>query len=102
MAFEIGIVKIIIIIIQVITLVLLMGLLNIYRKSYKEIKIGYTIGLIIFAFLLIVKSIAQLLISLILISSGDSLEIMLQDRDLIPSTIELIAIAVLYKITKDY
>lgn len=103
MALEMGIVQSIIIIIQLITLVLLLGLLNIYRKSYKEIKIGYTVGLIIFAVLLIVKNIAQLSISLFLIYTGDlNSGIIFQDRYLIPSIIELVAIVVLYKITENY
>lgn len=103
MALEIGIVKIIIVIVQIITLILLLMLLNIYRKSYKEIKIGYTIGLIIFALLLILKNITQLLLTILFISVGDpNINIIIQDRDLFPVTIELIAIGVLYKITADY
>lgn len=103
MALEIGIVKIIILIVQIITLILLLMLLNIYRKSYKEIKIGYTIGLIIFALLLIIKNIAQLSLSILFLSAGDpNINIMIQNRDLFPTIIELIAIGVLYKITADY
>lgn len=103
MALEIGIVKIIIVIVQIITLILLLMLLNIYRKSYKEIKIGYTIGLIIFALLLILKNITQLLLTILFLSVGDpNINIIIQDRDLFPAIIELIAIGVLYKITADY
>jgi len=103
MALDISIMKIIILIIQITTLILLFGLLNIYRKSYKEIKIGYTIGLIIFALLLIMKNIVQLSISVFLIYTGNhSFDILTQDNDLFPTIIELIAVGVLYKITKDY
>lgn len=101
MALEISMAQIILIILQIITLILLLKLLNIYRKSYKEIKIGYTIGLIIFAALLIVKNITQLSLSMLFLSEGDP-HMLIEDVRLFPSIIELIAIGVLYKITADY
>ncbi|MCL2115726.1 MAG: hypothetical protein FWH29_05850 [Methanobrevibacter sp.] len=101
MALEIGMAQIIIIILQIITLFLSLKLLNIYRKSYKEIKIGYTVGLIVFAALILLKNIAQLSLSILFLSTGDQ-NIMIQDVRIFPTIIELIAIGVLYKITTDY
>ncbi|RBQ23571.1 hypothetical protein ALNOE001_08550 [Candidatus Methanobinarius endosymbioticus] len=82
---------------------LLLGLFKIYRKSYKEIRIGYTIGLLIFALLLIFKTTIELIIAIVFLASENpEISIVLQDRDLFPAIIELIVISVLYKITKDY
>ncbi len=102
MALDISFIQILILVFQVVSLILLFGLFNIYRKSYKQIKIGYTIGLLIFALLLIAKSLVELAISMFLISTGNVNAPIVEDRTLIPATIELIAIAVLYKVTKDY
>ncbi|BBL61009.1 hypothetical protein MARBORIA2_17380 [Methanobrevibacter arboriphilus] len=103
MDLDIGIAKMLILTLKIITLILLLGLFSIYRKSYKKIKIGYTIGLIVFALLLMIKSIIEISVTLYMISTGDpNLSLVLQDRDLLPATIEVIAIGVLYKITKDY
>jgi hypothetical protein len=103
MDFEIGLIKIIIIIIQIVTLCLLLGLFNIYRKSFKEIRIGYTIGLLIFALLLIIKTSVELIIALTTVILGNmDISMLIQDHSLFPAIIELVAISVLYKITKDY
>lgn len=89
-------------ILKIILIVLLLGLLRIYINSYKEIKIGYTAGLILFILLFLIKTVG-------------TLGIVLSASFLLPgqrfpgytsnmfheTLIDLIAIAVLYKITKD-
>jgi hypothetical protein len=75
---------------------LLSGLLYLYIKSYRQIKIGFTIGLILFASVLLIRSI--LTIALLIMDSD-----MLTSRQiLIGGVIEFIALAILLKITWDY
>jgi hypothetical protein len=75
---------------------LLSGLLYLYIKSYRQIKIGFTVGLILFASVLLIRSI--LTIALLIIDSD-----MLTGRHvLIGGFIEFIALAILLKITWDY
>ncbi len=104
MIFDITLTKMTIIIaLQTIILILLLGLFNIYRKSYKNIKIGYTIGLLIFALMLIIKSIVEIAVSMsALFIGGSELSSTFPGHLLFETLIELIAIGVLYKITKDY
>ena len=75
---------------------LLSGLLYLYIKSYRQIKIGFTIGLILFALVLLIRSI--LAITLLIMASD-----MLTGRQaLVGGFIEFIALAILLKITWDY
>ena len=75
---------------------LLLGLLYLYTKSYRQIKIGFTVGLILFASVLLIRSI--LAIALLIIDSD-----MLTGRQaLLGGIIEFIALAILLKITWDY
>ena len=75
---------------------LLSGLLYLYVKSYRQIKIGFTIGLILFASVLLIRSI--LTIALLIMASD-----MLTGRQaLVGGFIEFIALAILLKITWDY
>jgi hypothetical protein len=72
------------------------GLLFLYVKSYNQIKIGFTVGLILFASLLMIKNIATIILIL-----TDSSAIM--DKPYyIGDIIELIALTILLKVTWDY
>lgn len=102
MHLNIGLIQIFTLIIQILTLILLLGLFNIYRKSYKQIKIGYTIGLLVFALLLIFKTIVELTLSIFILSTPPINVPIIEDRNFFPAIIQFIAVAVLYKITKDY
>lgn len=53
-------IKITAIIIEIANMGLLTGLLYLYTKSYRQIKIGFTVGLIIFALMLLIKSISTI------------------------------------------
>lgn len=75
---------------------LLSGLLYLYIKSYRQIKIGFTVGLILFASVLLIKSIATIIL---LIVDNDAL---LNYHGVIGGIIEFIALAILLKITWDY
>ena len=82
--------------IEIANIGILSGLLYLYIKSYRQIKIGFTVGLILFASVLLIRSI--LTIALLIIDSD-----MLTGRQvLIGGIIEFIALAILLKITWDY
>jgi hypothetical protein len=103
MDLDVNTLRIITIIIRILTVCLFFALLNIYRESYKKIKIGFTIGLMIFSLLLILKILSQIIISIFLISTNNpDISIVLRERDLLPAIIEFIAVFVLYHITKKY
>ena len=102
-ALEINVIQIITIIIQILTLCIILALFNIYRESYKEIKIGYTIGLLLFSLMLILKILSQIIISIFMIlSNNPDISLISHEKELLPSLIELIAISVLFYITKKY
>jgi hypothetical protein len=88
-------IKILAISLEIINIGLLSGLLYLYIKSYRQIKIGFTVGLIFFALILLLKSILS--IGFILFSN-----IPLNPPIILLSTIQLIALAILLKITLDY
>ena len=82
--------------IEIANIGLLSGLLYLYLKSYRQIKIGFTVGLILFASIFLIRSI--LTIALLIIDSD-----MLTGRQvLVGGIIEFIALAILLKITWDY
>ena len=79
--------------IEIANIGLLSGLLYLYVKSYRQIKIGFTIGLILFASVLLIRSI--LAIALLIMASD-----MLTGRQaLVGGFIEFIALAILLKIS---
>lgn len=88
-------IKILAIVIEIINIGLLSGLLYLYIKSYRQIKIGFTVGLILFASILLLKSILSIVFILFLFDQIDSPPIVL-------SLIQLIALGILLKITSDY
>jgi hypothetical protein len=88
--------KILAIAIEFGNILLLSGLLYLYIKSYKEIKIGFTTGLILFASLLLIKSVVSIVF---LFADPD---ILIGRPVYIGGIIELIALAILLKITWDY
>jgi hypothetical protein len=84
------------VLIEIANIGLLTGLLYLYTKSYRQIKIGFTIGLIIFALLLLIKSIFT--IGFLIVDS----DALIGRPIYIGGIIELIALAILLKITYDY
>ena len=88
-------IKILAIVIEIINIGLLSGLLYLYIKSYRQIKIGFTVGLILFASILLLKSILSIVFIIFLFDQIDSPPIVL-------SLIQLIALGILLKITSDY
>jgi hypothetical protein len=82
--------------IEIANIGLLSGLLYLYIKSYRQIKIGFTAGLMLFASVLLLKSISTIIL---LIVDNDAL---LNYHGVIGGTIEFIALAILLKITWDY
>jgi hypothetical protein len=89
-------IKVIAIIIETANIGLLSGLLYLYIKSYRQIKIGFTVGLILFASFLLLKSIFTVGI---LIVESDAL---IGRPIYMGGIIEFIALAILLKITWDY
>ena len=75
---------------------LLLGLLYLYIKSYRQIKIGFTVGLILFASALLLRSIST--IGFLILYS----DVFIGQAILIGGIIEFVALAILLKITWDY
>ena len=82
--------------IEIANIGLLSGLLYLYIKSYRQIKIGFTAGLMLFASVLLLKSVSTIIL---LIVDND---VLLNYHGVIGGTIEFIALAILLKITWDY
>jgi hypothetical protein len=84
----------------VVNIGILLGLLYFYINSYRQIKVGFTIGLILFASVLLLNSIFGVIF---LIMNGNILP---SENGLIKDTvgniIQLIALAILLKITWYY
>lgn len=94
--FGLAVIKIAAIGIEIGNIGLLSGLLYLYIKSYRQIKIGFTVGLILFASVLLIRSIST--IALLYIDS----DILTGKHALIGGIIEFIALVILLKITWDY
>jgi membrane protease YdiL (CAAX protease family) len=77
-------------------IILLLGLLYFYIKSYREIKIGFTLGLILFVLLLMLQSVFSLISPI----PGNNLSI--NTHEFIGSVIEFIALTILLIITWKY
>ncbi len=89
-------IKIAAIIIEIANIGLLTGLLYLYTKSYRQIKIGFTVGLILFALMLLIKSIST--IAFLIVDS----DLLIGRPIYIGGIIEFIALTILLKITWDY
>jgi heme A synthase len=77
-------------------IVLVIGLLYYYIKSYREIKIGFTLGLILFVSLLMLQNVFGLISPIL----GNNLSI--DTHVLVGSVIEFIALIILLIITWKY
>jgi hypothetical protein len=84
------------IIIEIGNIGLLTGLLYLYTKSYRQIKIGFTVGLILFALMLLIKSITTITFLIV------DIDLLIGRPIYIGGIIEFIALAILLKITYDY
>ncbi|HML04410.1 MAG TPA: hypothetical protein VK426_01420 [Methanobacterium sp.] len=89
-------IKVTAIIIELLNIGLLSGLLYLYTKSYRQIKIGFTVGLILFAIMLLIKSITT--IGFLIVDS----DALIGHPVYIGGIIEVIALVILLKITYDY
>jgi len=89
-------VKITAIIIELANIGLLLGLLYLYIKSYRQIKIGFTIGLILFALTLLIRSILTIVFLIV------DTDLLIGRPVYIGGIIHFIALAILLKITWDY
>lgn len=89
-------IKIVAITIEFANIGLLIGLLHLYTKSYRQIKIGFTVGLILFALLLLIKSIITVIFIIV------DADVFIGRPVYIGGIIEIIALAILLKITWDY
>lgn len=88
-------IEILAIILEIASIGLLSVLLYLYIKSYRQIKIGFTVGLVLFASVFLVKSIVSIVY--ILISS-----IPMDISYIVQCIIQLIGLGILLKITIDY
>ncbi len=89
-------IKIAAMVIEIANIGLLTGLLYLYVKSYRQIKIGFTVGLIIFAIMLLIKSIMTIMFLIV------DTDILIGRPVYFGGIIEFIALAILLKITWDY
>jgi hypothetical protein len=88
-------IKILAIVLELINIGLLSGLLYLYIKSYRQIKIGFTVGLILFASILLIKSILSSVFILFVFDQ-------IARPIIVLSIIQLVALGILLKITLDY
>jgi hypothetical protein len=89
-------IKNIAVIIEFANIGLLTGILYLYTKSYRQIKIGFTVGLILFALMLLAKSIST--IAFLLVDS----DLLIGRSIYIGGIIEFISLLILFKIIWDY
>jgi hypothetical protein len=89
-------IKFLAIVIELGNVALLSGLLYLYGRSYNQIKIGFTIGLILFALALLMRSIFT--IAFVMLDS----DALIGRPIYIGGLIEFIALTILLKITWDY
>jgi hypothetical protein len=89
------VIKILAIVLELINIGLLSGLLYLYIKSYRQIKIGFTVGLILFASILLIKSILSSVFILFVFDQ-------IARPIIVLSIIQLVALGILLKITLDY
>lgn len=93
-------IEIAVIIISIANIGVLLGLLYIYIRSYRQIKIGFTTGIILFAAILLLRNIFDITY---LIMTGNMLNNSHDlTRDIIGGIIQFIALTILLKITWDY
>ena len=89
-------IKIVSITIEIANVGLLSGLLYLYIKSYRRIKIGFTVGLVLFALVLLIRSISTIIFLIVDSTSSIGRSIY------IGGIIEFVALAILLKVTWDY
>jgi hypothetical protein len=89
-------IKNIAVIIEFANIGILTGILYLYTKSYRQIKIGFTVGLILFALMLLAKSIST--IAFLLVDS----DLLIGRSIYIGGIIEFISLLILFKIIWDY
>ena len=82
--------------IELLNVSLLSGLIYLYIKSYRQIKIGFTIGLMLFASFLLLRSIFA--VALLILDS----DMISGNHEFLSSIIEFVALAILLKVTWDY
>ena len=88
------------IIVSIVNMGILVGLLYVYINNYRQIKIGFTIGIILFAAILLLKNIFDITY---LIVTGNMLNCSHDlTGDIIGGIIQFTALAILLKITWDY
>lgn len=91
--------------IGIINICLMMGLLYSYFKTYKEIKSGFTVGLLYFTSLILIQNIfTTLYLAIFLIIPGDGLLLEIHEPIkplLFINIVQFIALIFLYRITKD-
>jgi hypothetical protein len=88
------------IIVSIANMSILVGLLYVYINNYRQIKIGFTIGIILFAAILLLKNIFDIAY---LIVTGNMLNCRHDlTGNLVGGIIQFIALAILLKITWDY
>lgn len=89
-------------IVEIVNICLLLGLLYVYWGNYKKVKSEFSIGLLFFASVFLLKSIL-FIIGIIALASGVGTPFASDGRGVPPifllNTIEMIALAILFKIT---
>ena len=89
-------------ILKIILLIVLVILLKIYYDSYKKIKIKYTLGLIIFVVLFIFKTVITMPFMMDVTFLPHVMFLSYSSNMLFETAVDLIAMLLLYIITKDY
>ncbi|WP_409199927.1 hypothetical protein [Methanobrevibacter sp. DSM 116169] len=89
-------------VLKIMLIIILFELFRIYLDSYKKIKIGYTIGLLLFSSILLFFSIVSFIfvLSSLIIPLNENFPSYTNNM-FVETLIQLIAMGILYKITKD-
>lgn len=102
MAVEVNFLWYLNIIVKFLVVVVVSGLVKIYLESYKKIKVSYTIGLLMFSIIFLVSAIFAFIFTLLItFNPHDAHSLTINGGKFIESIIQLIAMSILYKITKD-
>lgn len=90
------------VLLKIVLFIILFGLFKIYLDSYKKIKISYTVGLLLFSGILLFFNFASLIavLSNLFIPQNPDFPTFTKSM-LIETIVQLIAMGILFKVTRD-
>lgn len=89
------------VLLSLVNAVLLLALLSIYLKGYKELKAKFTLGLVVFALLLLVQNLSALILMALFYGSPMGMMMGVGGMGFFPALLQTVALAVLLFISRD-